>query len=348
MKKVYLIPILLLCGCIMNSCNNSTPVTAEAKPSKDSLAKDTIRRVEILDPEGNKFLDSNSKVEVLAGGFKWTEGALYVADGDYFLFSDIPNNKVYKWKDGGDTSLYLTPSGFTGILLTGTTGGSNGLILDKKGQLVLMQEGDRRVARMKAPLSAPKPDFEKLADNYGGKHLNSPNDGIYNANGDLYFTDPPYGLKKGTQDSAKELSFQGVMLLRPNGKVEVVTDELKYPNGIALTPDGKTLLIGNSDGDNKVWMKYDLDERGLMKSSAVFYKPTIEEAKANGSPDGMKISKEGYLFATGPGGVWIFNPAGKPIARIYVGDLAANCALGKDEKILFMNCNHQVMRIRLK
>ncbi len=348
MKKITVIIHCLICCIIVAACNNSNNTTADVKPVKDSLAKDTGRHVEILDPEGNKFLDANATVDVLAGGFAWTEGALYVADGDYFLFSDIPNNKVYKWKDGGDTSLFLTPSGFTGIMLTGTKGGSNGLILDKKGQLVLMQEGDRRIARMKAPITAPKADFITLADNYGGKHLNSPNDGVFAANGDFYFTDPPYGLKKGIQDSAKELSFQGVMLLRPNGKVEVVTDELKYPNGIALTPDGKNLLIGNSDGDNKVWMRYELNEKGLMKSSSVFYKPTPEEAKANGSPDGMKMSKDGYLFATGPGGVWIFNPAGKPIARIYTGDLTANCALGKDEKILFMNCNSYVMRVRLK
>lgn len=336
---------LLFCS-LTTACNDSSTDT-KAQTEKVAEKKDSLR-IEILDNEALQLLDSATTIEIIASGFKWTEGPLYIANGDYFLFSDIPNNKVYKWKQGADTITYLHPSGFTGKVYNGKEAGSNGLLLNQNKELILLQHGDRRVAKMKSSLDKPASSFETLADKYDGKKLNSPNDGVFDAKGNLYFTDPAYGLANGLKDSSKQLAFQGVFLLRPNGKLELFTDEIKFPNGITLSADGKYLFVANSDPDNKIWMKFELDSNGLKKSGTIFYRAKTDEGIDNGNPDGMKMNREGYLFATGPGGLWIFNPAGKVIARIYTGTLTSNCALGKNQKELYMTCGSQVMRIKLK
>jgi gluconolactonase len=335
---------------MLSSCGSNTNTTDNTNADSTAMTSDKGKtRIEILDAEGATLIDSTAQVENLAGGFSWTEGPLYVADGDYVLFSDIPANKVMKWKEGEGISTYLHPSGYTGDSAKGPKNepGSNGLVIDKNGKLVLCQHGDRRIARMTSPMSDPKPQFETVADRYNGKRFNSPNDAVYASNGNLYLTDPPYGLLNGEKDSARELDIHGVFLVRPNGKVELVTGEFKFPNGIALTPDGKSLLVGHSDPDNKVWMKYDLNEQGLAANKSVFYKVSADE-KAEGGPDGMKISKKGYLYASGPGGVWIFNPSGKPVARIYTGQATSNTALSADEKTLYITCDDFFYRVKLK
>ncbi len=328
--------------------NNNAPVSS-AVPDDASTISDSVRRVEIIDASALSILDSSAPVEIIAEGFAWTEGPLPVKEGDYFIFSDIPNNRIHKWKEGDSTTIYLQPSGYTG---TGGAKvkepGSNGLLLHPDGRLVLMQQGDRRIGKMNAPLSNPKPEFTTLADRYEGKRLNSPNDGVYHSNGDLYFTDPPYGLEGGLDDAEKELDFQGVYRLKPNGHLDLVTKGLKFPNGIALSPDGKYLYVASSDDRNMVWMQYELNEDGLIKKEQIFYEVHQYEGKNKGAPDGMKISKSGYLFATGPEGVWVFNPGGKLAARIYTGELTSNCALSPDEKMLYMTCDDYIMRVKLK
>lgn len=305
-------------------------------------------RVEIIDPEALKILDSTASIEVIAEGFKWTEGPLYIKDGDYFIFSDIPENKIWKWKEGQEVVTYLKPSGNTGPPTTAKEPGSNGLLLNAEGALILCQHGDRRVAKMVTSINNPQPQFVTLADKYNGKRLNSPNDAVYDKNGDLYFTDPPYGLTNGINDSTKELSFQGVYRLKPNGQLDLFTSELKYPNGIAFSPDGKFLFISSSDSANYIWMQYELDENGLAKSKRIFYEAHSYEGKNIGAPDGMKINKAGYIFASGPEGIWLFNATGKLIARIYTGQKTSNCALSPGEKMLLMTCDDYLMRLKLK
>lgn len=306
-------------------------------------------KIEIIDPEALSILDSTATIDVIAQGFSWTEGPLYISGGDYFIFSDIPANKIFKWKEGQAVTTYLMPSGNTGTTAKKTREpGSNGLLLNPDGQLVLCQHGDRRMAKMVAPLNNPLPEFVTLVDNYKGKRLNSPNDAVYHSNGDLYFTDPPYGMDKGINDPDKELDFQGVYRLKTTGELDLVTREVKYPNGIALSPDGKFLYVASSDGANYVWMQYLLDSNGLAKSQRLFYEAHAYEGKGVGAPDGMKISKAGYIFASGPEGIWIFNPSGKLIARLYTGQLTSNCALSSDERILVMTCDDYVMRLKLK
>lgn len=337
----------LFAAIFLFACNNHQRSTTNDQTITNHPSASKLK-IEIIAPEAVSILDSNAKIETIAKGFNWTEGPLYITNGDYLIFSDIPANKIYKWKEGMGLSTYLTPSGNTGVVGKTNEPGSNGLILHPDGHLVLCQHGDRRMAKMTAPLNDPRPQFVTLAARYNGKRFNSPNDAVYHPNGDLYFTDPPYGLEKGIEDTAKELGFQGVYRLKPNGQLDIVTKELKYPNGIAISPDGKYLLVASSDNANYVWMQYELGTNGLAKNKRVFYEAHAYEGKNLGAPDGMKINKKGYVFASGPGGIWLFTPAGKLIARLYTGELTSNCALSTDERNLYMTCDDYVMRLKLK
>jgi gluconolactonase len=335
MHNLFLFAVLLFIAC------NDQP--AGDQSANNEPANDSKRRVEILDPEANQFFDSSTTIDIVGSGFKWTEGPLYIKDGDYFLFSDIPRNRIYKWKEGDSARLYLEPSGFMGDIKGMHEPGSNALLLDARGNLVLCQHGERRLARMKAPIASPKPEWEVLVDRYQGKRFNSPNDAVFHANGDLYFTDPPYGL-----DGTKELDFQGVYRLKPDGRIDLLTKELNRPNGVALSPDGKILYVASSDAKNMIWMKYELDENGLAKNGQVFYEVHKYEGKNVGAPDGMKINSKGYMFSSGPEGLWVFNPQAKPIARLYTGQATSNCAFSADEKTLLLTCDDYIMRVTLK
>jgi gluconolactonase len=344
MRNLFLFFFLLAVACNDQTTAGPTSTTKD-QPDTPALA---TRRVEILDPEANQFFDSTTTVDVIGGGFLWTEGPLYIKDGDYFLFSDVIGNRIYKWKEGDSIKLYLEPSGYLGTQKGKKEPGSNGLLLDANGRLVLCQHGERRLARMKAPVNDPKPFYEVLANHFEGKRFNSPNDAVFHPNGDLYFTDPPYGLDHGVQDSTKELDFSGVYRLTPKGHVDLLTKELPFPNGIALSPDGKFLFVASSDGKNMIWMKYELNEQGLIKNKQLFYEVHRYEGKNMGGPDGMKMSRKGYLFASGPQGIWVFNPQAKPIARLYTGEATSNCAFSADEKTLLLTCDDYVMRVKLK
>lgn len=306
--------------------------------------------IEILDDEAYNIIDADTKIDILAEGFTWTEGPVWVEDGDYLLFSDIPNNKVYKLDSQRDTITYLHPSGLSGDNYTGAEPGSNGLLVNAQGELVLMQHGNRAVGKMKTPMSAPKADYEFLVDNYKGKKLNSPNDGAFDTAGNLYFTDPPYGLPGLLKDSNKELDFQGVYCLRTDGELVLLDDELKYPNGLCLSTDGKKLFVAVSNIEKAAYYEYDIVSPGEVTNKKVFYNVDhlLPKEGYQGLPDGLKITKSGYVLATGPRGLLIFNLSGKLLARVYTGQLTANCALGKDEKNLYMTAHNFILSLDLK
>jgi gluconolactonase len=163
--------------------------------------------IEILDPAALSLINPEAKQLILAEGFDWTEGPLWVEDLNALLFTDIPKNSIFKVTKNGELNLYLNPSGYTGEKARGGEVGANGLILNSEGFLVLCQHGDRRMARMKSSVDNPKPEFTTLVDSYQGMRLNSPNDGVYDQLGNLYFTDPPYGLEFNINDPSKELNF---------------------------------------------------------------------------------------------------------------------------------------------
>jgi gluconolactonase len=313
------------------------------------VAYKSVGTIERLDKALDKILAKDAKIEILAEGFEWAEGPLWISDKNYLLFTDIPPDRIFKWEEGKGVSLYLEPSGYTGAIARGGEPGANGLLLDNKGRLVMCQHGDRRMARMNAPLDDPKPLFITLADMWDGRRFNSPNDGVFKSNGDLYFTDPPYGLEKSMEDPLKEIGFQGVYRRRAgNGRVDLLTADLTRPNGIAFSPDESILYVSNSDPKNAVWMAYEINNKGLFEKSRVFYDVTSLVDKEKGLPDGLKVDKAGNLFATGPGGIWIFNSLGKVIGKIKTGEATANCAFDDTGKVLYITADMYLMRVVLK
>lgn len=308
----------------------------------------TIGTIEQADSSLDSILHKDAPIEIIAEGFDWSEGPLWIPAHNMLLFSDIPKNKVCKWTADKGLETYLTPSGYTGTTPRGGEVGSNALILDLQGRLVLCQHGDRRMARMDAPLDKPASKFISLADNYGGKKFNSPNDAIIRSNGDLFFTDPPYGMEKQNEDPARELPFHGVFKVATDGKVTLLTDSLTRPNGLALTPDEKTLIVANSDPNKAIWYMFDLAENDSLVNPRILRDVTAEGKKEGGSPDGFKIDRKGNIFATGPGGVWIFNSSGKLLGKIKVPVATSNCALAEDDTVLYITASKYVLRVKMR
>jgi gluconolactonase len=314
----------------------------------------TVGSIERLDPGLDALVPPDAKMEIVIDGLKWCEGPVWVAtDGGFVICSDIPPNTLHRWDARSGAAVYLTPSGYTGSAARGGEAGSNGLTLDRQGRLLLCQHGDRRVARMDAPLTAPEPTFVTLADKYDGKRLNSPNDCIVDSKGVVYFTDPPYGLDGYTDDPGKqipgkELDYQGVYRISPSGQITLLTKELERPNGLALSPDEKSLFVSNSHPPRPIWMVYPVKDDGTLGDGRLFFDSSKLAAEGRkGMPDGMKIDRQGNLFAAGPGGILIFTPEGKHLGTLMTGEPTANCAFGEDGSTLYVAANHNLLRIRL-
>lgn len=307
----------------------------------------TVGGVERLDPALDALVPPDAKMEVIGEGFAWCEGPVWVPAGQFLLFSDIPHNAIVRWDAKSGCKPYLKPSGYTGKDARGGESGSNGLVLDRKGRLILCQHGDRRVARLESPWDSPEPPkYVTLADRYEGKRLNSPNDAVADLRGNIYFTDPPYGLEKGMDDPKKELPFQGVYRIGPEGKLTLLVTEMERPNGIALSPDEKFLYVANSYEKRPVIMMYQLRDMGNIGKSRVFYNARDLAGKP-GACDGMTVDAQGNVFATIPGGVGIFTPNGKQLGLLATGDRTANCEFGGDDgSTLFIAANHRVLRIK--
>ncbi len=302
----------------------------------------------VVDSSLFNIVNPDASLEKLTEGFEWSEGPVWVSEFNSILFSDVPTNQVYKWNDEEGLSKYLNPSGYTGEVERGGEMGSNGLTLNNDGQLVLCQHGDRQVALMDAPLDAPEPNFKPLADNWEGKRFNSPNDVCFASNGNMYFTDPPYGLVKNMNDSSKEIHFQGVYLVKPGtNEAILVVDSLTRPNGIALTPDESQIIVANSDPDKIHWYIFDVNEDGTLTNGQIYFDGKGYGEKYSGLPDGLKIDSNGNVFATGPGGIWIFNSQGDHLGIILTGHPTANCAFGPDEKTLYITADMHLMRLKM-
>ena len=337
--------IFLLLGVLVFSCNNSEEKKADPKDNEKASLKKT-GSFEVLDPAFLDLVDTTAGIDILAEGFDWSEGPVWVEKGNYLLFSDIPPNKVMKWSEAKGLETYLHPSGYTGNDPRAGESGSNGLILDAEGHLVLCQHGDRRVARMETSTDSPAVKFVTLVDKFEGKRLNSPNDAVFHKNGELYFTDPPYGLLKNVDDSSKEIPFQGVYRVKKDGSVQLVTKTMTRPNGIAFSPDYSKLYVANSDDPSKIWNVFDVAADGSTSNERLFYNAT--DIKDPGAPDGLKVDSKGNLFATGPGGVWVFSPQGKVLGKIKPGQLCSNVAFNSDQSALFITSDPWLTRVKLK
>lgn len=310
----------------------------KAPPAEKPLPK-TIGKIERLDPAFDKLVPQDAVIEVLAGGFEWSEGPVWVKD--HLLFSDIPHNKIVKYTPGKGAETFLQPAGYTGKeKFTGGEPGTNGLTLDSQGRLVMCCHGDRCIKRQEKDGT-----FTILADKYEGKRFNSPNDLAYHPSGDLYFTDPPYGLPKQFDDPGRELDWCGVYRLSKDGKVTLMTKEISRPNGIAIAPDGKFVIVAHSDG-SQILRKFPLKEDGTFGDGKVFFDAKPLSKGKKGGPDGLKIDKAGNVWTTGPGGVLVLDPEGKLLGRIETGEATANCAFGDDGSTLYMTADMYLCKVK--
>ncbi|MGH8670962.1 MAG: SMP-30/gluconolactonase/LRE family protein [Burkholderiales bacterium] len=309
----------------------------------DTRPQIAIGKIVRLDPRFDEIVSPHAELELIADGFSWVEGPVWNRQGDYLLFSDIPKNAVLKWREAKGVSHYLMPSGYTGsVPFAGKEPGSNGLAFDATGRLLLAQHGDRRIARQEEDGS-----FTTLADRFEGKRLNSPNDLVIKSNGDVYFTDPPFGLAKAFDDSNKELPFQGVYRFSPNGKLTLLTKDIKAPNGIAFSPDEKTLYVSDVDPKRAAWLAYDVNDDGTLANGRVFADATRWRKDPYFGPDGVKVDKYGNLFGARPGGVSVFSPDGSHLGSIQTGAATSNVAWGGDGSVLYITASSAVYRIKL-
>jgi gluconolactonase len=308
---------------------------------RDPKVYPSVGTIERLDPRFDKLVPPGAVLEKIGDGLVWCEGPVWFSEGGYLLFSDIPRNRIDTWK-AGTISVFLTPSGYTDAEPRGGELGSNGLTRDHEGRLVSCEHGDRRVARLEKDGSKTT-----LADRYRGKRFNSPNDLVYKSNGDLYFTDPIYGLELRERDPKRELDFNGVYRLSKDGKLTCIINDLSYPNGIAFSPDEKTLYVAVSDPKRAVWMAYDVQPDGSVANGRVLFDATSLAASRKGLPDGMKVDRDGNIFGAGPGGILVLSSRGEHLGTIETGQPTSNCAWGEDGTVLYITANMNLCRIKL-
>jgi gluconolactonase len=313
------------------------------KVALSTTPAEVIRKNAAID----EIVPPEAKIEKLAGGFLFTEGPIWVPRSEesngYLLFSDPNSNVIYRWTPDGQLSIFMTKSGYRGFDI-GEYGqpGSNGLTLDKQGRLTINQHGNRRVVRVEK-----NGQLTVLADHYDGQRLNSPNDLVYKSDGSLYFTDPPFGLPKFYDDARKELPYSGVYRVAPDGKqVQLLTSDLKGPNGLAFSPDEKYLYVDNWDPQKKIIMRYEVNADGSLSNGNVFFDMT--SAEGEDALDGMKVDQKGNLYVSGPGGLWIISPEGKHLGTIIGPEHPHNFAWGDDDgKTLYLCARTGLYRIRL-
>jgi gluconolactonase len=306
----------------------------------------TIGHLVAFEDEFYKLVPEKTVIEVLGSGFDWSEGPLWIPEeaGGYLIFSDIPRNSIMKWSQKEGISLFMKPSGYTGLGSYSREPGSNGLALDHEERIIFCEHGDRRVSRLEH-----NGGKKTLADSYKGKRFNSPNDAAVKSNGDIYFTDPPYGLPERFKDKSRELDYCGVFRISVDGKVTLLTKEMTAPNGIAFSPNEKVLYVAQSDSRNPVIKAFAVRANGTLGPGEVFYNFSDTIGKMPGGPDGLKVDRVGNVFATGPGGVYVITPKGKALGRIHTGQRTANCAWGgADSSVLYMTADSYLCRIQTR
>jgi gluconolactonase len=301
-----------------------------------------VGSVHRLAPALDALIAPDARLERIAEGPTWAEGPVWIADDAALLFSDPPRNRIYRWSAGAGLSVFLAPSGLAGDTAGFREPGSNGMIAGPDGSLLIASSGERAIVR----LDRATHRRTVLASRYAGRRFNSPNDLVRAANGAIYFTDPPYGLDGLDASPLKEQPANGVYRLDPDGTVTLIDASLGFPNGVSLSPDGRTLYVSNSDPARAVWIAYALDARGDVTGRRVFADMTASVgAERPGLPDGMKVDARGNLFASGPGGLMIFSPAGILLGRIDAGTVISNCVFGADGHTLFMTAGHAILRL---
>jgi gluconolactonase len=335
MKNSYWLVLLAFAAC-------ASPKIQEKTDAKFQ----TIGSIDRLDSAINSLLPADAKIEILASGFEWAEGPLWLKEDDALLFTDVPTNKVWKWTERDSITLYLEPSGYLGDRTGKREPGANGLALDPTGSLILCQHGERQIGKMLSTTSSPKAEYEGLATGYEGQRFNSPNDLVFNSKGQLFFTDPPYGMDPW---DVKELDFQGVYRLDSDGSVTLLVDSLSRPNGVALSPDQSKLYVAQSDPVKARYYEFSLSEDGDVVSGKVLLDVTSLQSKdKKGVPDGLKVHSSGTLFASGPGGILVISAEGEHLGTILTENGTANCAFDAGDNYLYMTADAHLMRVKLR
>jgi gluconolactonase len=306
----------------------------------------TIGKLVVENPKLHDLIDPDAKIEVLASGFNWSEGPVWSKEGGFLLFSDVPENTIYKFKEGEGLSIFLKPSGYTGKAPYSSEPGSNGLIINNAGELVACEHGDRRVTRM--PLNGGGGKFP-VADNWKGKRFNSPNDLVQTSSGTYYFTDPPYGLPDRENASTREIDVFGVYKVDSSGKAELVIENLTRPNGVALSPDETLLYVAQSDPEAAYILSYSIGSDGNLSNPKILFDATpMVKSGLSGLPDGLKVDKNGNIFSTGPGGILILTSKGELLGRIETGESTANLNWGDDGSVLYITADMYLCKIQTK
>jgi len=331
------------------------PYGVSAMNSGDT-ANTTPLKVDRLDAGLDAIVPANATIERVATGFTWVEGPIWIPAG-YLMFAEITSNSIRKVTPDGKVSIFMQPSGYKGSApYGGKEPGSNGMTLDRTGRLTVAGHAQRDVWRLESLAAGAQ--VTVLADSYQGKKLNSPNDLVYKSDGSLYFTDPPYGLPtQGDNDPIKQLKVNGVYRIpgafdqKPGAaparnQLQLLVSDLPRPNGIAFSPDERYLYVNNTQ-PKKVWMRYKVEKDGSLSDAKVFYDATSDERP--GAPDGMKVDRNGNVYSTGPGGVWIFSPEGKALGTLLIPERTSNVAWGgTDRKTLYITASSSIYRVTLK
>lgn len=327
-------------------------LVATASPVEGTSIPPVVRtgaepyRVSRLHPDLDLLIAPGSRIEVLAEGYSWSEGPVWIPQGRYLLFSDVPKNRIHRWSSQDGASIFMEPSGHAGPDTKGfREPGSNGLIRGQDGAVLMADHGSRAIAR----LDLANRSKTLLATHYAGRRFNSPNDLVQANDGSVFFTDPPYGLDGLDQSPLKEATQNGVYRLDPDGRVSLLESGLTFPNGIALSPDETTLYVTVSDPRYAVIIAYDLGMEGQTSAGRVLvnFTPRVG-ASQPGLPDGLAVDRTGHIFATAPGGIHVLSPEGKTLGLIDTGGAAANCTFGsEDGKTLFITAGSRLLRLPL-
>lgn len=325
------------------SCNNKNRAGSSERTNSDTITKKFA--IEVYDSIALAWIDPNATIEILAKGFWWSEGPLWIDELQSVVFSDVPANKIYQWNEKDSLSIYLESAGHSGEENKDSDKGPNGLILDQDNKLLICQHGNRQIARMDADLTNPQGQFTSIAYLYDGKKLNSPNDLAMDLAGNIYFTDPPYGQQ---DNKTGEIGINGVFKVNSNKEVSLLIDSLSWPNGIALSLDQKNLYINQSDPQYPVLYRYDITTDGSLENGMVLFDFSEFAKTAIGLPDGLKIHKSGNIVATGPGGVHIIGPEGNHLGLIGTTKATSNCAFDTDHKYLYMTTTDMLIRVQLR
>ncbi|GAB5519945.1 MAG: SMP-30/gluconolactonase/LRE family protein [Rhodothermales bacterium] len=332
-KLLFVLLAVGLTACVTAESSTDAPASPEYA---------TVGTVHRYDPRMDDLVPPDAELEVLAEGFRWSEGPVWVPNDQHLLFSDIPNNTVYAWSEADGLEVFLRPAGYNLNDAAGDELGTNGLILDADGHLLMADHGNRMIARLNANYTRTP-----LATRYNGERFNSPNDLAMHSNGAIYFTDPPYGLRGLNDSPDKERDVNGVYRVSPDGEVTLLSTSFTFPNGIAFSPDEQTLYIAQSDPNRPIIMAFDVTPDGQLDGERVFYDFSTQDTEGlRGLPDGMVVDTDGNVWATGPGGVSVFAPDGTLLGRIDPGQATANTTLGgPNGTTLYLTSNMLLCRI---